>query len=247
MDWDRERFVFDSLDFTGLNKMNEYISNSFGYKAMLEKIENNVNRCTHVDGRLNDESRMYQLLANRKQLDTAREDCKTLSIEITNLLKQLKKLDKRITASENKINRIINKKDEAGNIYEHVDILFVCQFEKLDETFYDNEIVIILNKNVTEKVVKKLSIDNLKYLFKCIGDNIGDIHEDVLNLLYTKVRENVIKYIENCKDESVFTNKHREKLIDEMNTFTGMPKEFVTDVVNKFDSLCVLYSMKNSE
>ena len=244
MDWDRKYTILDSLDFPDIEKMNEIISSSFGYKSTLKQLERKVNNCTHADGRFNDESRLYQLLTNRKQLDEVRADCKTMSDEITNLLKQLKKLDRHITASEKKINTIINKKNKTVNIYEHVDILCMCQFEKLGDTFYENEIVVILNKCITEKIVKRLSVENIKYLFECIGDNIDNIHEDVLNMLYTKAKDEMIQYIGNRNDEKLFTNEYRKKLVSEIDAFTGMPKEFVADITNKFDSLCVLYSMK---
>jgi hypothetical protein len=184
-------------------------------------------------------------LARRKEIDKIRERAEDMKDNISSLMNQLKVLEKTINASDRKIRNNVKKISE--EIYNGVDIVSACQLERLDELFYRDEIVDIINNRVSMADIKKLSFDNIKYLFKSLEYNIEDVNQDKLNVIYTVARDSFVNYIGNVTDKKVFNDNTRKSVINEAKLITGISESFVKDITNKFDSMCVLYFIKNNE
>lgn len=251
MDWDdtsRNSVMFPYLDWSlGTSAGEDMIAKTFSsglIKNMIEGLNVRAKQCAAVNEKYTEQRKAYQYLARRKEIDKIRERAEDMKDNISSLMNQLKALEKTINASDRKIRNNVKKISE--EIYDEVDIVSICLLERLDELFYRDEIVDIINNRVSMADIKKLSFDSIKYLFKSLEYNIEGVNQDKLNAIYTVARDFFVNYIGNVTDKKVFNDNARESVINEAKLITGIPESFIKDITNKFDSMCVLYAIKNN-
>lgn len=252
MDWDdtsRNFVMFSYPDWSlGTNAGEDMLAKTFSsglIKNMIEDLNAKTKQCAVVNGKYTEQMKAYQYLARRKEIDKIRKQAEDMKDSISSLVNQLKALEKTINASDRKIRNNVKKISE--EIYDGVDIVSACQLERLDELFYRDEIVDIINNRVSVTDIKKLSFDSIKYLFKSLEYNIEGVNQDKLDAVYTVARDFFVNYIGNVKDKKVFNDKARKSVINEAKLITGISESFIKDITNKFDSMCVLYAIKNNE
>lgn len=247
MEWDTNTISTISFDFSAV-AAGIYIENAFynsKYKDSISRLKREAKASVNVDKRYDNTTASYMFLAGRKDLDRINNDKEQLKKEINELIDGLKELDKEIAKADKKIKANIKK--HGDEVYKAIDIKSLCNFERLHKVFYHDEIVDIINNYVKIDNMKKLGFDNIKYIFKSLDYDATGINQDKLDFLYKKTRDEFIQYIGNVKDKDLFEESFRPAIIKEAEQITGMPKDFIQDITNKFDSIRVLYNIKNSE